>query len=524
MRKRTRREFLKVAGAGAFAFGVAGCAEAKESAAAKRKWKRPNILLAISDDQSWRHASAYGCKGIKTPAFDRVAKGGVLFTNAYAGSPGCSPSRAALLTGRNCWQIEQAGTHASEFPAKYACYPDLLETAGYFVGYTGKGWGPGNWKVSGRTRNPAGESFAKHKNETPAGISDNDYAANFRDFLSQRPAGKPFCFWYGAQEPHRVYSKGIGLKQGKSLSDAEVPPFLPDTPEVRSDILDYYVEIAWFDMHLGRILEALEEAGELENTLVVVTADNGMSFPRAKANTYEYGVHVPMAVSWPAAAPGGRKVDDLVGFVDLAPTFLEAAGAELPNGDYPMAGQSLVNILTSKRRGRVDISRFAVFSSRERHSSSRYKNLGYPQRCMRSFEYLYIRNFEPLRWPAGDPRKYENDGTLGPMHGGYHDIDGCPTLDYLIEHRDDAAVSKFFHLAVDKRPAEELYDVEKDPGCLKNLAGEPAFAAVRKDLAVAFEHYLRRTGDPRILGTDDIFETYERYSPVRAFPPPGGGA
>jgi N-sulfoglucosamine sulfohydrolase len=104
--------------------------------------KRPNILFAISDDQSFPHASIYGDKVANTPAFDRVAREGVLFMNAFAASPGCSPSRATLLTGRNCWQIEDAGTHASEFPAKYVVYPDILEEAGYFVGYTGKGWGP----------------------------------------------------------------------------------------------------------------------------------------------------------------------------------------------------------------------------------------------------------------------------------------------------------------------------------------------------------------------------------------------
>ncbi|MBM4025084.1 MAG: sulfatase [Planctomycetes bacterium] len=517
MRTHTRRDFLKALGAGAAWLAVADGAKAQE----QRTWKRPNILLAISDDQSWRHASAYGCTGIKTPAFDRVAKDGVLFTNAFAASPGCSPSRAALLTGRNCWQLEHAGTHASEFPTKYACYPDLLEAAGYFVGYTGKGWGPGNWKVSGRTRNPAGDSFSRLTNDSPPGISDVDYAANFQDFLSKRPAGQPFCFWYGAHEPHRVYSKGLGLKQGKKLADAEVPPFLPDVPEVRSDILDYYVEIEWFDMHLGRMIAMLEQAGELENTLIVVTGDNGMSFPRAKANVYEYGVHIPMAVSWPAAAPGGRTVEDLVGFTDLAPTFLEAAGVKLPAGDFPMAGRSMMNILTSRRQGRVDPARIAVFSSRERHSSSRYQNLGYPQRCLRTQEYLYIRNFRPERWPAGAPQKYDAPGKLGPMHDGYHDIDGCPTLDYMIAQRDDAHVGRLFHLAVDKRPAEELYHVVKNPGCLTNLADDPALATVKKDLAAALEQYLRRTGDPRILGTGEIFETYQRYSPIREFPAPG---
>src|SRR5688500_4452495 len=121
---------------------------------------KPNILIAIADDWSWPHAGAYGCKFVKTPAFDRVAKEGVLFRNAFTASPGCSPSRAALLTGRHTWQLEQAGTHASSFPKKFQVYPDLLEAAGYHVGHTGKAWGPGNFKEGGRTRNPAGPAYS----------------------------------------------------------------------------------------------------------------------------------------------------------------------------------------------------------------------------------------------------------------------------------------------------------------------------------------------------------------------------
>ncbi len=212
---------------------LSGDAEGQES-------KRPNILLAIADDWSWPHAGAYGCKFVKTPAFDRVAREGVLFTQAFCASPGCSPSRAALLTGRHTWELEHAGTHASSFSDKLVVYPDLLEEAGYFVGFTGKGWGPGNFQAGGRSRNPAGPAFSQIKLDPPLkGISGTDYAANFQAFLAKRPKGQPFCFWYGGQEPHRAYEKGAGLKAGKRAEDAEVPPFLPDTPEVRSDLLDY---------------------------------------------------------------------------------------------------------------------------------------------------------------------------------------------------------------------------------------------------------------------------------------------
>ena len=479
--------------------------------------KRPNILMVISDDQTFASAGAYGNKGCLTPAFDRIAKEGVLFLNAVCASPGCSPSRAALLTGRQTWQIEQAGTHASSFPKKYTVYPDILEQGGYHVGYTGKGWGPGNFRISGRTRNPAGPAYHSRKMKSPPGISNKDYAANFADFLKKRPQNSPFCFWFGAHESHRSYQKGGGLKAGKKLSSAHVPSFLPDTPEIRSDILDYYVEVEWFDSHLARMIQILEKNGELENTLILVTGDNGMPFPRAKANCYEYGIHVPLAVRWPKKVAGGRTVRDLVGFVDFAPTFLEAAGIAVPK---TMSGRSLMNVLTSKESGLVDAKRTRAYSARERHSSSRYLNHTYPIRAMRTERFLYIRNFRPERWPAGAPQKYAANGKLGPMHGGYHDIDACPALTFLITNRETEKVKPFFHLSVDKRPAEELFDIQTDPGNVRNLANNPQYASTLKTLRTELTTYLRKTGDPRVLNGGDIYESYKRYSRLRKFPKP----
>ena len=252
------------------------------------------------------------------------------------------------------------------------------------------------------------------------------------------------------------------------------PPFLPDTPEIRSDILDYGVEIEWFDTHLERILAMLEQAGELDNTLIIVTSDNGMPFPRAKANLYEFGIHLPLAIRWGSKVPAGRVVDDLVGFVDLTATLLDAAGVEHP-GDYPLSGRSILGTLTSDEQGDVDETRTYIFSGRERHSSSRHKNLTYPQRAIRTRQYLYILNLAPDRWPAGAPQKYKTDGSLGPMHGGYHDIDSSPSLTFLIKNRLDNELKPFFDLAVGKRPSEELFDVTKDPGCLDNLAEKSEF-------------------------------------------------
>jgi len=471
---------------------------------------RPNILLAISDDHSFPHTGAYGDRGVRTPAFDQIARRGVLFRNAFAASPGCSPSRAALLTGRNTWELEHAGTHASTFSDKFAVYPDLLEQAGYFVGYTGKGWGPGNFRDGGRTRNPAGPSFQRHKRRVRPGVSSTNYSANFADFLEQRPDESPFCFWFGCHEPHRSYAGGSGRAAGKTLASASVPAFLPDTPEIRSDILDYYLEIEWFDQHLAQMIHQLQQRNLLENTLVIVTGDNGMPFPRAKANCYEFGIHVPLAVQWPDGVPGGRVVNDLIGFTDIAPTLLAAAGLPVQRS---MTGRSFLDVLQSPNQGLVDASRTAVFSARERHSSSRHQNWTYPIRAMRTQRYLYIRNFRPQRWPAGHPAGFGKDRF------GYYDIDGCPTKTWLIDHRGAAGGRIFFELPGGRRPAEELYAVD-DPGNLRNLINDADHAESLSRLRDRFTQYLKQTGDPRILDGGDVYETYKRYSRIRSFPPP----
>ena len=493
--------------------------EAARSEGSQPNTERPNVFIAISDDQSWLHASAYGSKMVATPHFDRVAREGVLFTHAIAPSPGCSPSRAAFLTGRNTWQLEHAGTHASFFDEKYETFPDRLAGAGYHTGYTGKGWGPGDFKRLGRTQNPAGPRV----NAKAGG-----HVAAFAAFLKSRPKDAPFCFWFGTSDPHRSYVPGSGIKKGKKLSDAEVPPFLPDRPEIRSDLLDYAFEIERFDDDLGGMLGLLTEAGELENTLVIVLSDNGMPFPRAKANVYEYGIRMPLAIRWGRLVPGGRTVDDLVGFTDLTATIYEVARVT-PSERFPTAGRSLVSLLRSESSGVIEPERDAVYSARERHSSSRFNSLGYPQRCIRTREYLYIINFTPERWPAGPAQKYRRavyqgrepeDVELGPAHGGYHDIDACPTLTYLIERRAEPEVGRFLELAVGKRPREELFDIKKDPGCLNNLAADPRFAAVRAQLETQLLAYLRQTGDPRVTGDGDVWESYPRVSRLRWFPKP----
>ncbi len=459
--------------------------------------ERPNILLAIGDDISWEHMGAYGSEFVDTPTFDNLAATGALFNNAYCSAPGCSPSRAALLTGKHIWEIEEAGTHAANFPKHLQVYPELLEAEGYVPGYTGKPWGPG--RLTERDRNPAGPAFNNRtmKSVPASGISDKDYAANFADFLAQRPEGKPFVFWFGAHEAHRVFEQGSGYKNGIEADEVVVPGFLPSNELAREDVADYGLEIEWFDSHLGRMLEQLKAIGELENTIVVVTADNGMAFPRAKANNYEYGVHMPLIISWgEGISAKGRSIDDFVSLIDLAPTFLEAAGVDIPS---EMSGRSLMPLLQSKSEGMIDPTRNYVLSGRERHTHAREGNLGYPIRALHTAKYNYIRNWHPERLPTGIE---------------YKDVDGSPSHSLMLGDMD----SELSQLAYGPRPAEELYDQVEDPYCLENLALNPEYKPILEQLGTRLEEALRKGGDPRILGYGDVFDSYPRYSSTRDYP------
>ncbi len=496
---------IKWISAASFAGLIVGNFQGAEAAPKKN---RPNILFAIADDQSYPYASAYGTKGICTPAFDEVAQKGILFTNAFVAAPQCSPSRAAILTGKNIWEIKEAGTHSSYFPKELVVFTDLLEQSGYETGFTGKPWGPGNWQDAGWTRNPVGTEYNSRKfSSVPAsGISKTDYFENFKEFYSQKNDDSPFFFWYGGHEPHRDYEEGSGRKAAKKYADASVPAFLPADPAVQSDLLDYILEIEWFDAQLGKMLRFIEEKGELENTVVVVTADNGMSFPSAKANLYEYGTHVPLAICWPWKIKGKQLAEELTGLIDLAPTFLEIAGIKLP----PMTGKSLLPVLLSEKSAS---SRNYVLTGRERHTHARPDNLGYPSRAIRTNDFLFILNFKPERWPAGDPADGYSDNSLWP---GYHDIDNSPTKLLLIEKRDKYPES--FRQGYEKRPAEELYSIKEDPACIRNLTDKPEYQAIKNELRKKLEDELISQGDPRMTGEGDIFESWPRFGAMRNFP------
>lgn len=474
--------------------------------AQSRQSKRPNILLFISDDQSWVHTSRAGEKAISTPAFDRIATEGLYFKQAFCASPSCSPSRGSLITGQDIWRLGEAAQLFSAVPKKFEAlsFPLLLQKSGYEIGYTQKGWAPNNFKVYGWEQYPLGTRYNEQELIPPThGIVKNNYAANFEDFLVKKPADKPFFFWFGCSEPHRRFEANSGIKQGIDLDKITVPGFLPDAPEVRKDIADYLYEIKWTDQHLEKMIALLEEKGMLDNTIIIATSDNGMAFPGAKNTLYEYGIHMPLAIRWPAGIPvPGRAVDDLVSLTDIAPTLLTAAGLTVPE---EMTGRSLFKIFQSKKSGRIDKKRKYTFTGKERHTICREGDLPYPQRAIRDYRFLYIRNLEPERWPAGAPDIKSSHGWV------YGDIDQSPSQDYLLDNKDDPEVKKFFDFAMAKRPYEELYDILKDPACQQNLIDEAAFQKDRKRLANQLDKYQLKTNDPRANGGESIWDHFPYY-------------
>ncbi len=464
--------------------------------------QRPNILFAIADDASFPHMGAYGTDWVKTPAFDRVAREGILFMNCYTPNAKCAPSRSCILTGRNSWQLEEAANHWPFFPQKFKTYAESLSENGYYVGYTAKGWGPGiPGEIEGKKRQLTGIPFNDHTLEPPARfINSNDYATNFKSFLESKPDEIPFCFWYGSTEPHRAYEFNAGIQYGgKSIEQIkEVPPFWPEVDSIKVDILDYAFEIEWFDQHLQKMLAFLEEKGELDNTLVVVTADNGMPFPRVKGQVYEYSNHLPLAIMWKEGINNpGRTVEDFVNFIDFAPTFLELAGiSESASGMQAIEGTSLTDIFNSENEGQVNPARNYVLLGKEKHDVGRPGDVGYPVRGIIKDGFLYLRNFKTERWPAGNPET------------GYLNTDGSPTKTVILNDRRNRGESEYWQLNFGRRIEEELYNIKDDPFCLNNLALNPSYSEIMDQLKLDMASKLEDQEDPRMAGNGDIFDSY----------------
>lgn len=493
--------------------------------------KRPNILFVFADDWG-KYASAYrpldGEKSlnavVKTPNFDRLAKEGVLFTRAHVNAPSCTPCRSALLSGQYFWRTGRGAIlRGAVWDRSIPTYPLLLQKAGWHIGFSGKVWSPGT---------PADAPYGAPANRyTKAGMAISSYSEqmmeakdrdekqrtlfaqvteNFAQFLAARKDSQPWCYWFGPTQTHRSIAPGSGKALWGIDPDSlkgKLPPFLPDNEVIRADIADYLGEVQSVDAALGVLLKRLEESGEAENTLIMVSGDHGMpGVPRGKCNLYDFGTHVALAARWPGRILPGRIVDDFVNLMDLAPTFLEAAGEKPP---ALMTGRSLLPVLTSTRSGTVDPARSRVITGRERHvDTAREGNLPYPQRCLRTQDYAYIRNFAPDRWPMGAPAPAKPAPELvgQTTFATFADMDASPTKAWLVQHGEEPENKPFWDYAFAKRPAEELYDLRTDPHELHNLAADPAMADVKQKLAAQLMEELQKTGDPRVTGDGRTFE------------------
>ena len=437
--------------------------------------ERPNFIILMSDNQSWNHLGSYGDPVVRTPNIDKVSEQGVRFSNAFASAPSCTPARASMLTGQDIWRLEEGANLHGILPGKFQVYPDLLEDAGYLVGYEGKGWGPGNWKDAGRSRNPAGNKYR-----------------SFEEFYGELESGQPFMYWFSSRNPHRPYQEDGGKKANIDVDKIVVPPYLPDSPDSRSDIADYYAEIQDFDDEVGAFVSELEALGEVENTVIIVVSDNGWQMPRGLANLYDMGTRIPMIISMPQRFRGARVIDDFVSLNDFAPTFLELAGVPVPDD---MTAKSLVNILESEKIGIIEPERDFIVTARERHAYVRNNDTGFGGRAIQTRDFLYIRNYDHENWPAGDPPLF------GDVDAHMLEFD-CPTKMHILVNRETPEGRYFFDLAFSKRPQEEFYDLSKDPYQLKNVAEDESYEAAKEKMAQRMNDFLEETGDPRVVGGD----------------------
>ncbi len=526
----SRRHFPKTAALAATCIAAGGAARSRAGD------KRPNIFFFFADDWG-KYASIYNSfgpnKAFKTPVMDKFAADGIRFNNAHVTAPSCTPCRSSLLSGQYFYRTGLGAIlQGAKWDPKIPSYPLLLEKAGYHIGYSYKVWSPGTPQdapYGGKAKEYAGEgrrfcAFSQNvtrlvKSGKSIEQAKKDVCAealrNFQHFLEDRKVGQPFCYWFGPTNTHRKWIQGSGKHLWALDPDdlkGRMPKFLPDVHEIREDMCDYLGEVLALDMIFGMLLQKLDEIGERDNTLIVASGDHGIpGFPRGKCNLYDFGTNVPLFVQWKDRATGARVVDDFVNLMDLAPTFLEAAGEPVPQC---MTGTSIVNLLRSRKSGRIDPKRDHVITGRERHvAKARDGQLPYPQRAIRTKDFLYIRNFAPDRWPMGAPTGLDDPATEPSYEKlrdntfvAFGDLDASPTKAWMVTNRKDARWAEHWRLGFGKRPPEELYDLRTDVDQMKNLAEDPRYAETREELSKKLMDTLRETGDPRVHGDGLTFE------------------
>ncbi len=443
-----------------------------------------NVVILFADDQG-AHLSSLGTEGIETPNVDALAKEGVLFTKAYSSTASCSPSRSSLLTGmyphsNGHWRNtitpslsdpDKEFTRAGSRIDKVGIHEDIttlnevLGEAGFFRAITQKLHLSPPWKYPFDARNPVGTK--------PAG-----FKRVIGQFIEQA-GDRPFYIQANIAATHRPFPNHLKDLEGPlpDIDGFPVPEYLPDTPEMRKDLQEYYGTVELADECAGAILAALKEAGKLDDTLVIYTADQGEGYHRAKASAYEGGVHVPLVIS----GPGVREdvvTDQLVSEIDLMPTVLDFLGLPIPE---TVQGVSLKAYLTGKTE-KIDGRKY-VFAEHNSHGPAEAEI--YPSRAVTDGRYYYIKNLMP-------PKHYvlpEDLRKAGPpwYNGSYQAaIDAQGKFPEQYEKLQEL---------LNGRPPEELYDLESDPGQLKNLAGDPEVEQKLVELRGAVEEWREETGD-----------------------------
>ncbi len=481
------RRFTRSLVMGVSALAIASALAAAAPDASRAQPARPNVLFLLGDNWAAPHSSFVGDRSVQTPHFDRLAREGVFFNNAFCPSPSCSPSRASMLAGRATHELGEAVSLWSALPNQYPLLTDLLRRAGYVTAYCGKGWAPGNYVVSGWKENPVGHRYA-----------------DFKTFLDQTSRDQPFFFWVGNLDTAiGQWDYRPEAAKGLDAASVKVPRHLPDTPEVRAALLAYYNGVRRLDAVIGDAVAALEKRGLLDNTIIVCAGDNGWQIPRGLANCYDDGMKVPL-VFWGRGVAGGRRLDSFVNLSEFAPTVLELAGLPVPAS---MTCRSFTKLLKQQPDPAV---RDAVFVERERHANVRAGDLGYPVRGIRTRDFLLLLNLRPDRWPAGDPRKHQSVGPYG-------DIDNGPLKTIVLRGENDPALRRYFELSCAHRPAEELYDLKKDPDQVNNVAGQPEYAAIKETLRQRVLAWMKATHDPRLNPNDDRIDGYFYYGDVNTW-------
>lgn len=444
---------------------VFGSAWLLAPAAVQAQGARRNVVLIIADDLG-RDLGCYGNTAIRTPNLDGLAKQGVMFPRAYATVSSCSPSRSTILTGLFTHQNGQYGLqhppHSQQAHAWVQGIPALLRAAGYWTGLIGK-YHVGPDSV-----------YNFESLNTKVGRDVAGMAAQARSFIN-KSGERPFFLYYAFHDPHRA---GKGFANEKESADLRydppkviVPSHLPDTPDVRADIADYYQSVTRMDRGVAMLLEVLRETGNLDNTLIIFISDNGIPFPGAKTTLYNSGIQLPLLIAAPGA-PRGHTNNTLVSYIDLVPTILDWAKAKGPS--YPLTGRSLLPILGEKQAKGWD----AVYASHQMHEIT----MAYPTRSIITDRYKLIVNLQP-----------QNEFPLP------SDLWASPSWQG-IRKRGDKMMGKRSVASFLNRKKEELYDLQNDPDEAENLAGKSEVAAIQSELRGRLRAWQNATNDPwRIL-------------------------